>query len=399
MTGLLPGTAAAEEPLSIDDAVQLALAKHPLLAAKREKINAARGMLTQAGVRPNPRLFVQSENWNFGGSPTLPVSAFTDQFLYASQVLETAGKRGRRIDLGESGVRIAELERELLVRQIITRVKQAYWAAAGAQRVLELLRESQENFRQTVAYHEIRVREGAMAELDLLRVRLEGDRVTVAAAAAALEAERTRIGLFREMGEGEFPDTRLTTPLESAGAPPVADVRDAVRRRPEMKIAQEVVGQACANLGLQEAVAKPDVEILSGYKRTAGFNTVLWGIQMNLPFSNRNQGNITAATSEIHAAELALDAVERQVRAEVLTAQRDVESRRRQLTDLLAESIQRAEASVEIARAAYREGGADLLRLLDAERVHIELEVLNARTLAEYQQSLVALETALGVGP
>jgi outer membrane protein TolC len=50
-----------------------------------------------------------------------------------------------------------------------------------------------------------------------------------------------------------------------------------------------------------------------------------------------------------------------------------------------------------VARAAYREGGTDLLRLLDAERIHIELEVMNARKRAEYRQSLVGLETALGV--
>ena len=33
---------------------------------------------------------------------------------------------------------------------------------------------------------------------------------------------------------------------------------------------------------------------------------------------------------------------------------------------------------------------------LDAERVHIELEVLNARTQMEFRQSLVALNAALG---
>jgi outer membrane protein TolC len=61
--------------------------------------------------------------------------------------------------------------------------------------------------------------------------------------------------------------------------------------------------------------------------------------------------------------------------------------------------LQRADESARIALAAYREGGADLLRLLDAQRVRIELETLYYRTLSEYRQSIVALETAMGVNP
>jgi outer membrane protein TolC len=85
------------------------------------------------------------------------------------------------------------------------------------------------------------------------------------------------------------------------------------------------------------------------------------------------------------------------IRAEVRAAQVEVEMRRGQITGLLKRSLEQAAESSRIAQAAYREGGADLLRLLDAERVRIELEVLYARTLADYRASVVALETAMGV--
>jgi hypothetical protein len=39
----------------------------------------------------------------------------------------------------------------------------------------------------------------------------------------------------------------------------------------------------------------PDPEFLAGYKRTGGFDTVIVGVQINLPFRNRNQGSIAAA--------------------------------------------------------------------------------------------------------
>jgi cobalt-zinc-cadmium efflux system outer membrane protein len=136
---------------------------------------------------------------------------------------------------------------------------------------------------------------------------------------------------------------------------------------------------------------------MAGYKRTAGYNTALWGLQINLPLLNRNQGATAAAISQIRGAEAALKANEAEVRAEIQAAQQDVEARRLRLAGLMKESLTRADQSVEIARAAYREGGADLLRLLDSERVNIEIRMLNARLLTGYRQSLVLLGAALGV--
>lgn len=392
-------SAAAQVPqvLMLDDAVRIALAEHPLLRAEALRVNTASGLIQQAGLRPNPRLFVQSENWNFPANPTQAMaSVFTDQFLYASQVLETGGKRQSRVELAEQNREITQLERESLARQIEYRVKSAYWAAAGAQRIVELLRENQVNLRQTVEYHEAQLREGAIAEADVIRVRLEGDRGQVALENAEREFAAAQIALLREMGQEDFPEIRLGESWTQPPAPPVADTSQALSRRSEVRLARQAVEQARAGLRLQQANARPDIEVLSGYKRTAGYNTLMWGVQMNLPFFNKNQGNIAAADNEILVAESRLRAVEARVRAEVEAATRDVEIRRQRLASLVTDTLARADDAVSIARAAYREGGTDLLRLLDAERVHIDLEILNARMQMEYRQSIVNLETALG---
>jgi outer membrane protein, heavy metal efflux system len=383
--------------LMLDDAVRQAMDNHPLLRAESQRIATADALVTQAGVRPNPRLFIQSENWRYSTPTQAITSTFTDQFAYLSQVLETGGKRQRRVDVAQQNVQLSQLERELVGKQIEARVKQAYWAAVGAEQVLQLLRTSAENMQQTVEYHEIQLREGAIAEADVIRVRLEGDRVAIAVENAARDAELARIALLREMGVPEILEIRLGETLDAQPEPPAVNIADALAARIDVRQARQAVEQAQTSLRLQNAVAKPDVEVLSGYKRTSGYNTAIWGVQVNLPFFNRNEGNIAAASSEITVAESRLKAAEARVRADVETALRDVQSRRQRLASLLTGSLARSNDSVSVARAAYREGGTDLLRLLDAERIHIELEVMNARMRAEYRQSLVALETALGV--
>ena len=393
----LPLGVVAQQPMTVDEAVREALESHPVLAVQAQRIQSVTGQVQQAGLRLNPRLFIQSENWNVG-NPNIPIaSTFTDQFFYASQGLERGNKRQLRVELAQQAVRLSQDERDILARQIAARVKLAYWAAAGAQRTVELLKQTQEYMQQTIEYHEIQLREGAIAEGDVIRVRLEGDRTNVALENAEREAMLTKVALQREMGRENAVELVLTDNIDVQPAPPAVDVGRALEARPDLHQAKQAIEQARANVRLQQANAKPDVEVLGGYKRTVGFNTFMWGVQVPLPFFNKNQGNIATAQSDVSAAELHVRAMEVQIKAEIEAAQRDVEARRQRLTSLVEGALARAEDSLTIARAAYREGGTDLLRLLESERIYIELEIMNARMRMEYRQSLVTLETVLGV--
>ncbi|MCC7340126.1 MAG: TolC family protein, partial [Bryobacterales bacterium] len=53
--------------------------------------------------------------------------------------------------------------------------------------------------------------------------------------------------------------------------------------------------------------------------------------------------------------------------------------------------------TASIAEAAYREGGADLLRLLDAQRVRIEAQQTYVEARVNYELAIVDLEQALGI--
>ncbi|MGQ9917806.1 MAG: TolC family protein, partial [Bryobacteraceae bacterium] len=208
----------AQETLTLDAAVERALASHPLLAEGSQRVESARGQFRQAALTFNPKLILQAENYrNWGSRPIVP-GRESDDFAYLQQTFETAGKRGKRVDLASRGLRAAELELEVLRRNVARDVSLAYWAALGTQKMHELLLESVRNFRKIVEYHEIRVREGAMAENDLLRVRLELGRIELAANNAALDAARARIELFRAMGQTAFPEVRCGEPRASDAA-------------------------------------------------------------------------------------------------------------------------------------------------------------------------------------
>lgn len=387
--------------LSVRQAVERALASHPLLDSAARRIEVSEAFRTQASLAPNPRFILQHENAR-PGSVRNPYVHYrdSDQFAYLQQTLETSGKRGLRTALAETGIQRAGVERELTRQLIAARVGVAYWTALGARRLHALLVETAQNLQRVVEYHEVRVKEGAMAEADLLRVRLEVQRLNVSINHALLASERARIHLFREMGQREFPPVRYTDTVEDAlSAALNAELATALANRVELKLARQQADQARAQQSLQTALAKPNVDLVFGYKRTAGFNTVIGGVQWDLPFRNRNQGSIAAASAEIRVAEANLAAAEALVGAEFAAAHSAYQLHRNDVTTFLEPLQRQAEETYRIAEAAYREGGADLLRLLDAQRVRIESRIAYIEGLTEVREAEAELRAAMGVLP
>ena len=382
--------------LTVADAVSQALAGNPTLAVAAARERVAEGLRRQAGLSPNPRLVVQLENTRFWGSPSFSYPQDTQTYAFVSQTLETGGKRDRRVELATENVRSGELDVQLRRRLIASRVATAYWVAAGTARVRDLLQEESAAFERLVEFNRDRVREGAAAEVDLLRIEVERDRLTSLARTAAQEAERTRITLFREMGKLEFPPVEFAESLEQIHPVEALTLSQVLEQRIEMMLAREAVEQARANLRLQHANARTDPDLQLGYERIGGLDTIYAAAQIPLPIRNRNQGQIEAATAEIRASESSVIAAEAAIRSEFEIATTDFASRRKLLDETLRPMRDRADEVYRIADAAYRETGSDILRLIDAERTRIETEVTYTRALAELQQSAVALETAQG---
>src|SRR4029077_14341915 len=96
--------------------------------------------------------------------------------------------------------------------------------------------------------------------------------------------------------------------------------------RIEMKVADAAVEEAQAKARLQDVAARPDLNILYGYKRTqlvnatSGMNSAIAGLQITLPITDRNQGNRAAATAEVRRQQQLLAATEAGVRADYLGA-------------------------------------------------------------------------------
>ncbi len=377
--------------------MQQALSNNPSIDASRSRIDQAKGQRAQAALSPNPRLYLQTEDVRWSSPPPFSYWQSTEDYAYLGQVIEIGGKRGRRVDVATADLHNTELRNDLLKRQIQANVSLAYWTAAGAAHVRDLYQEDLRTYETDVQYIGNRVHEGVAPEVDLLRIEVERDRMRMQAINAARDYDQALVALYRSMGRSDFPvSTSLSGALEHLPSVSLPDIETALKLRVEEKLAQEATSRAEANVKLQHANAKPDPEILAGYKRDVGFDTLYAAVQIDLPLRNRNQGNIGTANAEVDMARSNLRLTEANIKADVTAALRTY-SDEQHLLDQMPATRTKAEETARLARGAYREGGIDLIRLLDAERSRIDFEIQYSQTLVQLRQSIVNLQVAGGL--
>ncbi|MGI4757648.1 MAG: TolC family protein [Janthinobacterium lividum] len=383
--------------LSLHDAIQQSQTS-PQARIGQDQVDAVRGSVIQAGLRPNPRLYLQSEDlrpW----ADDFDFPNATEDYAYIGQLFELGGKRSRRLDFAKANVRQAEANRLLFNQQIAGRVAAAYWTAVTSIGIEKLLEDDLHAVDEIVRYNKERVDAGAMRGIDLIRVQIERDRLLLALEAARREVVLSRIDLFRQMGRTSDPGVSLADSLDSTAPLQTESLVAVLAARADVAAAQESVTAAEADVRLQRAVGVPDLDLLGGYKRNSGYNTAYTSLQVPLAFRNRNQGEVARAEATVRLAKDHLQQLEFSVGADVAAAQEAYTRQQAVVHDILPDMRARAKQNLTIMDDAYRTGGVDLLRYLDAERTAFDVEITALRTLAEFQQARLRLQLAYGVQP
>jgi outer membrane protein, heavy metal efflux system len=391
---------AAEATLSLQEAIDQALASRPSLKADAERVSVAQGLRKQAGAIPNPEFQFQNENLRPGQTYTRDV----DTLAMINQPLDVLGKRPARIAAAGKGVARSQADYNLARWEVVRNVRLAYWAARGVQEVRDILRTTAANFQKTVDYNAAKLSVGAIPEQDLIRVRVEQERLNIAANLAAIDANTARIELLKQMGRTGYADMVLIEPLTAEKIIEPLGADQVLAQRPEIRAAKAALAEAEANARLQDVAARPDLNVTYGYKRTElpdttyGVNTAIVSVRVTLPVTDRNLGNRAAAQAEVRRQQDLLTAAENDIRMEYSGALEEFQMRRTEVMNIL-EPLRRDAAEIsQIASAAYAEGGVDLLRFLDAERARLDADLAWVRGMADYWQSVAKLEAAEGVG-
>ncbi len=390
-----------ERVLTLEECWGRAGENHPLLAAAQRRLEGATEVRQYAGLRPNPTLTIQTENWRAWQRPPFVFQNEIEFFVFGTQRWETAGKPGWRRQVAERGVEVAEREVELVRRQLWREVTRRYRLALEAQRMLEIERENQRDLAELVTWTKTRFDEGYLAEWELIRVRLEEQTLRQQILLEEQAYDQARLALLQAIGE---PTLRLDFALREPAlerspllSVPLEELkRESIAQRIELSQLRARLEVERSQLGLQQANARPDWEFSAGYKRTGVFNTLIGYVSVPLPFFQRNQGEIGRAAAAVNATEYELLAQTRYIEAEVEASQRAVKRLEERQREMDRDLLRQADESRSIALTAYREGAAELFKLLEAQRARNEVRRLYQRTRLELQMALAELALIIG---
>lgn len=388
-----PPSPASEPELTLEAVIASALTQHPLIAAARARVEAARGTARQAAFWPNPVGTYWVENAALRGS-----SAGLDRetSAYATVPLEPLYQRRPRVAQASQDVAAAEATAETVRRQVAGDAARAFFRVAMAQASVDAAEENRANLDQLVAFNEARVREGAAPEGDLIRVRVEMDRAATDLVLAEVELTRARGELWLLLGNGpaggrSLDMLRVRPPaagdLRASPAPVAGLLTSATTSRSEILSARARVASAAASAEYERRLNVRQLGGTFGIKSTAGQRSMIAGVSATVPLFDRNQGAVQRATAERVAAEQELAWATRTVSAEIQTSFAAAERLRARAADMQHIVVERAESARAVALAAYREGATTVLQVLDASRALAEARLSSARLLLAERES------------
>ena len=193
---------------------------------------------------------------------------------------------------------------------------------------------------------------------------------------ATLELERSLASLTVIVGSPEaIGASQLVDPPELAvPSAPEATLAAAVARHPEVAVADARQARAQQTTALERARQVPDPTITVGYKRTAGFNSAVAAVLIAVPLFERNGAAIARAGGEQSAAAAERAATARRLAADAVALIHAAQALSAQSARAAGELLGPAESVRNAARATFREGATDVLKLIDAERVYADVQ-------------------------
>lgn len=401
-TAMSPPISASLTPdyVSLESAMELFLRKNLALEAARLEVGVAEAERVGARLRPRPGLTVSAENLRLSGET--PASRLHEYGLAVVQPIELGNRMALRMEVADRTVSVSEARLTEVLRRQLFDLKKTYYETVLGRALLGIEQENRDNFEGLVQFNKARFEEGYIAEGDLLKVRLERIKFDFAVANAELAFRKTKIRLLELIGEPDF-ERAAKVDVTSRLQMPTVDLNlvrlreAALSNRPEVKVADAQVALAESAIKLERSRARGEVTPYVGYKRVGVDNTVLAGVTVPLPFGNRNQSGIARAAAEQKVLETNLRFARSRALAEVEVAFRGYETAREQVRAYEAGLLRQADESREIQLAAYQEGVAELITLIEAQKTRTEIRASYYRAIFDYYTSIFQLELATGI--
>jgi outer membrane protein, heavy metal efflux system len=394
--------------ITVDQVVAYALEHNGELFAVRKEIDAASALVRQAALRANPKLDASLAKTITGKDNNITVNGMLP--------LELGGRRPARIRVAERELEMRRQDVANRERMLAADVRAKFGEALAA--ILKLGFDEDQIATSRRGYNLVaaRVTEGGTAPLEQNMVLVELNRLRSMRETAEGKAQIEMLELRNLIGMTPNEPLRLRGDFNDviAPLPPLADATErAITARPDLKLAKAAESFAEARIEQARSEGKLDASLIAGYQRMdfgyplngindAGqlrpiqgtFHYFTFGVSLDLPVRNKNQGAIEAAVAEAEGATRRREFLELTVRREVASAYAQYNSTARAAEIFRVGVKDQANANLDVVRQTYELGSKTLIDYLGEQRRFIDLQNGYIDALLDTYKARVEVERA-----
>ncbi|MBS1668604.1 MAG: TolC family protein [Bacteroidetes bacterium] len=300
--------------IKLGEAELLFLDSNYQLLAQKYNIDAQKALVIQAKLWPNPNL-------SLGRGPVIPLTDPNSNFPHSnffknsendatlSQLILLAGKRNKQIKLAEANTKLAEYQFFDLIRTLKYTLRTDFFNIYYLQQSAKVYDAEIKALQQIVDAFAQQEGKGYIAEKEVVRIKaqLYSFKNEYNELLNQIRGIQSELRLVLQIKPSSYIDPILDSNKINEQTPEKYSITilldSAYQNRTDLQIARTNTHINELNYNYQKALAVPDLTLSAFWDRQGSYAINYNGIgaSMDLPFFNRNQGNIKSAKAQIES--------------------------------------------------------------------------------------------------
>ncbi len=293
--------------LGLPEAEKMFLDSNLQLLAQRYNIDANKALVIQARLWSNPNFSIGHTLYSGTLKQFFPLGANDETNAGLSQLILLAGKRNKQIKLAQAQVTLTEYQFFDLLRTLKYTLRTDFYNIYYLQRSAAVYNEEIKALQQIVTAFADQQGKGYIAEKEVVRIQaqLYNFQSEYSDLINQINDVQSELRLILQTRPGVYidpvADSQTIKSLDPNQYPLPTLLDSAYHNRTDLQIARANTDISKLNYTYQRSLATPDLTLSLGYDEAGSFLYNYYGIgaSIDLPFFNRNQGNIKSARATI----------------------------------------------------------------------------------------------------
>ena len=378
-----------------------------ILLAAHYNVDAQKALIEQAKLWQNP--VINTEQVIAADGKLFPYGKdatgnFTGQyFIQIQQLIMTAGKRGKLINMATTNSKIAELQLADVLRNLRYQLYQDYFTVQQQMALLKLYNNQLTQLNLLLNGMKNQLSAGNIAQKDFVRIQ---------ALVIALQQDITDLlksisdtqNDFKTLLQIKNPETFVLPADNFNGNIPIPDnnvsalINTALQTNPYFLLQQMQTVYQQQNVSYQKALKTPDITIGPNFDRNSNYapNYVGLGISLPLPVLNKNQGNIKSVEFSVKQQQAVTQNAETELRNNVSNAYKKLTLTIQQNNSTQKEFYNKYQGIYENMLDGYKQRQINLLEFLDFFNDYTDSQQRQYQQLLNLYLANAELQYAIG---